>query len=113
MVTKTENDPMFMLKQRVDNHIERYEEHELAVGGKFDKLVDAQRVNTEAISTLTVAVSTLVQDTSSIVQLHKDFQGAARIGGSVQGFMIWCLKWGAVGVGVSTALTWLINHFGK
>ena len=56
-------------------------------------------------------MTSLVENTSAIVQLHKDFEGAARIGKGVQGFMLWCLKWGAIGTGVTAGLMWLFEHF--
>lgn len=99
------------LCKKFDEHVERFEQHELDEGRKFDKLVEAQQKNTDAVAKLTVSVSSLVDDTKSIVQLHKDFQGAARVGKGLQGFMTWCLKWGAIGIGLVTAITWLIDHF--
>ena len=90
---------------------ERIEKHEVDSVEKFDKLVAAQQANTDSISELTRSVSSLVEDTSSIIQLHKDFQGTVRVGKSVQGFMVWCLKWGAIGAGVVAIMNWLIEHF--
>lgn len=92
---------------------EEFEKHKFDQDEKLLKLIEAQQVNTKAISELTVSVSTLVDDTSAIVQLHKDFQGAARVGVGVQSFMLWTLKWGAIGTGVYASITWLVEHFGK
>lgn len=90
---------------------DRIEKHENDTFMKFDKLIKAQEENTTAISKLTISISSVVEGTSEIIQLHKDIQGAARIGKGLQGFMIWCLKWGTIGIGVTTGLTWLIDHF--
>jgi len=89
----------------------RIEKHESDTFMKFNKLIKAQEENTKAISKLTESVSSVVKGTSAIIQLHKDIQGAARIGKGVQGFMLWCLKWGFIGTGVATGLMWLIDHF--
>lgn len=99
------------LCEKFEEHVERFEQHELREDEKFDKLIDAQSTNTDAISKLTDSVSSLVDDTGAIIKLHKDFQGAARIGTGVQSFMLWLLKWGAIGTGTVTALTYVINHF--
>jgi len=92
---------------------ERIEKHENDTFAKFNKLIEAQEANTKSISKLTESVSSVVEGTSAIIQLHKDVQGAARIGKGVQGFMLWCLKWGAIGTGVVTGLMWVIEHFNK
>ena len=102
---------LFQLCDRFNQHVKRFEQHELNEQKSFDRLISAQQVNTEAITTLTGAVSTLVEDTTEIVKLHKDFQGAARVGKGVQGLMIWCLKWGVIGTAFVAGVDWLIVRF--
>jgi len=99
------------LNDKLNKHVERFEAHVKDDMMKFEGLITAQQKNTEAVTELTASVTSLVENTSAIVQLHKDFEGAARIGKGVQGFMIWCLKWGAIGTGVVTGLMWLVEHF--
>lgn len=99
------------LNDRFDKHVKRFEKHERDDIMKFENLITAQEKNTEAVTDLTKSVTSLVENTSDVIQLHKDFQGAARIGKGVQGFMIWCLKWGAIGTGITTGIMWLIEHF--
>lgn len=103
-----------------EEHLDRFEQHEISQEHAFNKLVEAQRVNTEAqrintesIYNVTNSVDKLVRDTKSIVQLHKDFEGAARLGSGLQKFLIWVLKWGAIGTGIATAVLWITEHFGK
>ena len=98
---------------KFDEHVERFEQHELDEVERSKQLFVAQQANTDAISELTTSVSAVVEGTSSIIQLHQDFQGAARVGKGVQGFMIWLLKWGAIGTGVVTAITWLVEYFSR
>lgn len=99
------------LKEQLDQHVLNFEEYKLQESEKFDRLLSTQQENTNAITKLTVSLKTLVDDTSSIVQLHKDFTGAARIGNGVQGFMVWCLKWGMIGAAVVSVTHYIINHF--
>lgn len=96
------------LFQRLEDRVER---HEISTYKKFEKLITAQEENTKAISKLTESVSSVVKGTSAIIQLHQDIQGAARIGKGVQGFMLWSLKWGVIGTGITTAIMWLVEHF--
>ena len=62
-------------------------------------LIELQKKNAEAIQQLT-------EETREVVQLHKDFQGAARVGTSIQRLVLWFGKWGTLGVGIATAITW-------
>ena len=98
---------LFKLNQRLDDHDKRFDEQERS----FNRLIETQQANTAAISQITRQLSQLIEDTSAIVKLHKDFQGAARVGVGIQGFMIWCLKWGAIGTGVVTGIMWLVDQF--
>ena len=100
-----------VLNEKFEQHLSLFEDYRIQEAEKFDKLLSAQQVNTDCISKLTTSLVTLVEDTSSIVQLHKDFQGAARVGKGVQDFMMWCMKWGAIGIGVATCIGWVVHRF--
>jgi len=108
-----DNELFQQLCVKLDEHVERFDQHEIEEDRKFDKLVETQQANTEAITKLTASLTKLVEDTSSIIQLHHDIQGATRVGKSVQYFMIWLLKWGAIGTGIAAALHLLMEHFNK
>lgn len=99
------------IEERLYQLVERFEQHERSEKRVTADLFKAQKANTDAISEITRSVGKLVEDTSAIVKLHRDFQGAARVGKGFQNFMLWCLKWGAIGTGVVTALSWLIDYF--
>lgn len=60
-----------------------------------------------------LAIQQLSEATKGVVELHRDIQGVARVGMSVQKFMVWCLKFGAVGTGVVAVLAWIIHYFDK
>ncbi len=60
------------------------------------KLAEAQEANTKAIAAL-------IEDTSQIVELHRDLRGATRLGANAQKFGFWLLKWGALGAACAAA----------
>ena len=107
------DEKLFQLCEKFDRHVERFDEHESREEEKFNRLIEAQQNNTQAISELTGQVSALVTDTRDIVQLHKDFRGAARVGSGIQGFVLWCMKWGGIIGGLGAALHYLVEHFSK
>lgn len=108
----SDNETMFQqLCEQFNQHVIRFEAHELEENERSAKLFTAQQANAEAIAEITANVASLVNDTSSIIQLTRDVQGAARIGKGVQGFLLWCLKWGVITIGVYNGLIWIIDHF--
>lgn len=96
--------------EKFDEHVQRFEDHETREEEKFIRLVEAQQKNTDAISELTGQVSSLVTDTKDIIQIHRDFQGAARIGTNLQSFLLWLAKWGVIGGALAAAGNWMIEH---
>jgi len=101
---RVSDEKLFKLCQDFDEHVERFNQHE-------KREIEARRLNTEAITELTKSVTELTRDTRDIVKTYKDLQGAARIGSSFQHFMIWLLKWGAIGAGVVAVIKWGVEHF--
>ena len=81
-------------------HKREYEERQKQSEICVQELIKAQQKNTQAIATL-------IEETRDIVQLHRDLQGATRIGMSAQKFGFWLLKWGAIGSGLAA-----MYHFG-
>ncbi len=84
-------------------HVEKFEERAKTDDARFEALLKAQELNTQAITQL-------VQETRDIVQLHRDLQGAARLGKGFQNFGLWLLKWGAIGAGLAAAWNWCGNQ---
>lgn len=99
------------LEAKLNQHVNEFRDYRTEESEKFSHLLRAQQENTDAIAKLTRSVSRLVDDTSAIVQLHKDFTGAARVGKGVQDFIVWCMKWGMIGAGVATMIAWVLQKF--
>ncbi len=98
------DEKLFQLCERFDQHVERFEQHERNEQQGFDRLITAQQANT-------VAIADLTSSTREVVDLHKKFQGAAYVGRGVQGFMLWCLKWGLIGTAFVAGIDWLVTRF--
>lgn len=90
------------------DHVAKTEERQTRNEECVQELIKAQQKNTEAISSL-------IAETRDIVQLHRDLQGATRIGVSAQKFGFWLIKWGAIGSGLAAiyhfGLDWLVGVF--
>jgi len=92
---------------------ERFAKHESDEIEKFDHIIHAQTINTQAIGKLTQQVSHLVKDTRDIIQLHKDFQATARVGHKLNRLLIWLAKAGTVGSFLVAVIYWAVEHLGK
>lgn len=93
----SENGRLDKLEERLDEHIKFCE----------TKFGEGKEQFEEILSCL----KNLQQDTSGIVQLHRDWQGAARIGNGIQKLFTWLLKWGTIGTILATMIKWLATHF--
>ncbi len=117
MLLKLQNE----FNEHVTEHrafVERFTEHETTEeawqgkqGERLAAILDTQAQNTAAISDLTKAVASVVSDTKDIVQLQKDVQAAARLGGTLQRFLAATAKWGLIGAGVAAGVNWILTHF--
>lgn len=68
------------------------------------QLVQTVKSNTEAMESLS-------ESTKDVVQITNDFKGAARLGGKLQDFMVWLLKWGTIGSAASYGVHWIVTHW--
>ena len=87
------------LRVRFDSHVEDEAK-------KFNAMIDAVHLNTKAIDGL-------ASETKDIVKFHRDLQGTVSIGVSVQKFLLWLVKWGAIGVSFAAVANWLLHLFDK
>lgn len=78
---------------------QRFDKHEIEESKKFDAMINAVNQNTASIDKLT-------DETRAIVELHRDLQGTARVGKSVQSALLWLAKWGAVGTALAAFIKW-------
>ena len=81
---------------------ERFDRHEAEEAKKFDAMINAVNQNTTSIDKLT-------DETRVIVELHRDLQGTARVGKSVQSALLWLAKWGAIGTALAAFIKWIMG----
>jgi len=112
-VARCTDEKLFQLCKDFEEHKERFEKHEQRETATFGKILEAQHENTIAIGALTGQVTELVKDTRDIVRLHRDFQGAARIGGGMKKFALWCVGVGGFVGSIGAGLYWLVEYLGK
>lgn len=97
------DEKLFEFHEEFRAHVSRCEQRFNDGDEQFNQLISAQQKNTDAISLL-------IEETREIVQLHRDIQGAARVGKSIQGLILWLLKWGAIGAGVAAIIKWVVEQ---
>lgn len=98
------DEKLYQFHNEFRQHIARCEKRFNEGDQKFELLIEAQRKNTSAIASL-------IEETREVVQLHKDIQGATRVGKNVQSFLAWVVKWPLIGVGLYGMITWLFKYF--
>lgn len=100
------DEQLFQFHDQFLAHVEQAEKREERDEKRFAAMMDAQERNIQAITLLT-------EETRVVVQLSKDVQAAARIGGGIQRFGLWILKWPLIGAGMYTAFNWIVDHLPK
>lgn len=80
-------------------HVAEYKAQQRSNESCVHELIRMQQQNTEKLAEV-------IKDTKDLVQLQKDFQGAARLGGTVQKVILSCVKWGAILLGMSVVGDW-------
>lgn len=97
------DEKLFQLHNEVKEHINRSEERFKKGDEQFQQLIQAQKSNTDAITVL-------IGQTEGIIKLHRDLQGAARVGQSVRKFSESLLKIGVVGILLAAAYDWILKE---
>jgi|TARA_Y100000310_G_scaffold127563_1_gene126684 ferritin-like metal-binding protein YciE len=91
------------LELQLDNHIKECDERFSRIDERTEKLIESQE-------RCTVALEKLTEDTSGVVALYNNAQGAVATGISIQKFGLWLLKWPLIGAGLYAVYEWFIKH---
>ena len=89
------------IERKLDEHIfesKMYREQNQVM---FDRLLEAQNVNTKAITDLTKA-------TAGIVEVYQAGQGAIKVGSALGRFLKWASGLAVIGI----AVKWMWSHLG-
>jgi hypothetical protein len=97
------DEKLFQFQDEFRQHVDRCEERFKDSDDQFKQLIEAQQKNTDAISSL-------IEETREVVQLHKDIQGATRVGKGLQTFLAWVIKWPLIGAGLYGIISWVIKN---
>ncbi len=97
------DEKLYQFHDEFRQHVARCEERFNDGDEQFKQLIQAQQKNTDAISSL-------IEETREIVQLHKDIQGVTRIGKGIQMFLVWVIKWPLIGTGIYAMVNWILKH---
>ena len=89
------------LREEFESHRDRWEQLALMV-----------EQNTEATRAVAVSVESIARSTEGVVQLYRDFQGAARVGLGVRRFIAWLIALGAGGATIAAALMYFMDKLG-
>lgn len=92
------------INTKIDIYIELQEEMHKVHTEKIEFLISCQNVNAASIANLK-------NDTSDIIKLYKNVQGAARVGVGVQNFLLWVAKFGIVGTAAVALSKFVAKHF--
>jgi isoaspartyl peptidase/L-asparaginase-like protein (Ntn-hydrolase superfamily) len=96
-------DRLNQLEVKLDTHMRDCDKRLNRIDDRAEKLIQSQERCTEALEKLT-------NDTSGVVELYNNAQGAVTIGIGVQKFGLWVLKWPLIGAGLYAAFDWIIKH---
>ena len=88
---------------KFDDHILIFDDHIIMESKKTIDMIEVMKLNTVAINNLTT-------ETKSVVNLQRDLQATARVGKAIQGFLIWTLKWCAIGSSIVYGFNWLLDY---
>ena len=103
------DDNMRFSDEKLKSFYNDFQEHRSRCEERFDECDDLVRDFIEIQKANTKAIHDLTNETRAIVQLYKDLESAARLGTSLQKMVIWFGKWGIIGAGIATAITFIIN----
>lgn len=116
--SKPENDDMrfsdgelVRLREEFELHQERFEQHQEVQEARWEQLAIMVEQNTQTTRDIAESVKSVADSTAGVVKIYEDMQGAARVGGAVQKFILWLAKWGTIGGGMAVGISWLIRHF--
>lgn len=117
-------DPIERLEEEFIAHVKedavwkaRHEENHAQQEAMVKEILQLQKENsvqikenTTQIGTTSKSVDQLTKDTSGIISLYQNVNGAMNTAKGLQKFFLWCVKWGIVTTAFATMLTYLMNQ---
>lgn len=93
------NSRLVLLQEKLDNHIEVYEEHRREEQTRWSNLIESQALNTKSIQDLT-------DSTRDLVTVWQAADGTMKAASAVGKFIKWLSGFAAVGM----MINWIIDN---
>lgn len=98
--------------EKLNEFLNDFKAHRARCEERFKECDNLVRILTQTQENNAKAIAELTDETRALVQLSKDFQGAARLGTSLQNLILWLAKWGFIGTGAAAILMWGSDKIG-
>jgi hypothetical protein len=79
---------------------------------RWEQLASMVEQNTEATQAVARSVESIARSTEGVVQLYRDFQGAARVGIGVRKLLAWLIALGTGGAAIAAAIMYFLDKLG-
>ena len=100
--------PRFSDEQLVEL-CEDFEQHKALQEHRWEQLAAMVGENTAATERIAEAVEKQAESTAGVVQLYRDFQGAARVGMGLRRFLVWVAALGTAGAAVAATILYVLD----
>lgn len=94
-----------------EQHKADFEEHKALQERRWEQLAAMVEKNTTATERIAEAVEKQAESTAGVVELYRDFQGAARVGVGLRKFIAWVAALGTAGAAVAAAVLYVLDKF--
>lgn len=95
--------------QKLDLHIQRFDEFEVENRQRWADMLLAQESNTANIESLALSTKQLKESTEDVVEAWNSATGAVKVAGAIGRLFKWLSGFGILGV----ALVWVYDHMLK
>ena len=100
------------LRKEFEEHRDVQERNNARQDRRWEQLASMVEQNTEATQAVARSVESIARSTEGVVQLYRDFQGAARVGIGVRKLLAWLIALGTGGAAIAAAILYVLDKLG-
>ena len=104
---------MQQLRQEFDSHVVRDTKWKLEQDQRWERNNALQDQTMNIQRECAVQLKALSEDTAGIIKLYQGAESVIWAGTGLQKFMIWLVKWGAIGAGLVAGINYLVDFFNR